>query len=83
VGDVVPGPITPGDDGTEHFSQPLPTVVNIPIGGRALLRISTWMSAIPDLASLESHACHRLNAGCCATRQQQLAYDTIDYVGWR
>ncbi len=27
-------------DGTDHFAQPLPTVINIPVGGRALLRIS-------------------------------------------
>jgi hypothetical protein len=27
-------------DGRVHFSQPLPTLINIPVGGRALLRIS-------------------------------------------
>ncbi|MGH8263479.1 MAG: multicopper oxidase domain-containing protein [Steroidobacteraceae bacterium] len=25
-------------DGTDHFSQPLPTIINIPVGGKALLR---------------------------------------------
>jgi hypothetical protein len=27
-------------DGTNHFSQPLPTIINIPVGGKALLRFS-------------------------------------------
>jgi hypothetical protein len=31
---------TQSTDGTAHFSQPLPTIINIPVGGRALLRIS-------------------------------------------
>jgi FtsP/CotA-like multicopper oxidase with cupredoxin domain len=36
-----PGPMhTQATDGTEHFSQPVPTVINIPAGGRALLRFS-------------------------------------------
>jgi FtsP/CotA-like multicopper oxidase with cupredoxin domain len=40
-GTVVPGPMsTQASDGTNHFSQPLPTVINIPLGGRALLRFS-------------------------------------------
>ncbi|MEO8306485.1 MAG: multicopper oxidase domain-containing protein [Pseudomonadota bacterium] len=35
------GPLhTQASDGTEHFSQPVPTVINIPAGGRALLRFS-------------------------------------------
>src|SRR5689334_21565583 len=41
VGAVVPGPMhTQSTDGTYHSSQPLPTVVNIPVNGKALLRIS-------------------------------------------
>ena len=36
-----PGPMqTMSSDGTMHSSQPLPSVINIPRGGRALLRIS-------------------------------------------
>jgi hypothetical protein len=36
-----PGPMqTMSTDGTMHASQPLPTVINIPAGGKALLRIS-------------------------------------------
>jgi hypothetical protein len=38
---VTPGPMqTQVTDGTSHFSQPMPTIVNIPLGGKALLRIS-------------------------------------------
>jgi FtsP/CotA-like multicopper oxidase with cupredoxin domain len=41
AGDVVAGPMqTQSTDGTLHASQPLPAVINIPVGGRALLRIS-------------------------------------------
>jgi FtsP/CotA-like multicopper oxidase with cupredoxin domain len=41
VGSVVPGPMeTQSTDGTYHSSQPLPTVINIPANGKALLRIS-------------------------------------------
>jgi FtsP/CotA-like multicopper oxidase with cupredoxin domain len=38
---VTPGPLsTQAADGVKHFSQPLPTIINIPSGKRALLRIS-------------------------------------------
>ena len=38
---VTPGPLaTQTTDGTMHFSQPLPSIIKIPAGGRALLRIS-------------------------------------------
>jgi len=41
VGSVVPGPMqTQSTDGTYHSSQPLATVLNIPVNGKALLRIS-------------------------------------------
>jgi FtsP/CotA-like multicopper oxidase with cupredoxin domain len=51
---VVPGPMeTQSTDGTYHASQPLPTVINIPAGGRALLRISDLdVSEYQTLASL-------------------------------
>jgi hypothetical protein len=40
-GEVVPGPMrTQGPDGVERTAQPQATVINIPRGGRALLRIS-------------------------------------------
>jgi hypothetical protein len=35
------GPLsTQASDGTPHFSQPLPALIKIPVGGKALLRIS-------------------------------------------
>ena len=38
---VTPGPLqTMSSDGANHFSQPLPSIINIPAGGKALLRIS-------------------------------------------
>jgi FtsP/CotA-like multicopper oxidase with cupredoxin domain len=51
---VVPGPMeTQSTDGTYHASQPLPTVINIPTNGRALLRISDLdVSEYQTLASL-------------------------------
>ncbi|CAE6744259.1 hypothetical protein R69658_07538 [Paraburkholderia aspalathi] len=40
-------------DGTQHFSQPLPTLINIPAGGKALLRISDLdVTEFQTLASL-------------------------------
>jgi len=37
---VAPGPqATMTTDGTMHYSQPLPSVINIPVGGKALLRM--------------------------------------------
>jgi FtsP/CotA-like multicopper oxidase with cupredoxin domain len=38
---VTPGPLaTQSSDGKVHFSQPLPSIINIPAGGKALLRIA-------------------------------------------
>jgi FtsP/CotA-like multicopper oxidase with cupredoxin domain len=38
---INPNPLsTQASDGTPHFSQPLPTIINIPVNGKALLRIS-------------------------------------------
>jgi hypothetical protein len=38
---VSPGPqATQSSDGKMHYSQPLPTIINIPAGGKALLRIA-------------------------------------------
>ncbi len=48
------GPLqTQSADGVNHFSQPLPTIINIPAGKRALLRISDLdVSEFMTLASL-------------------------------
>src|SRR5207237_1304252 len=38
---VTAGPLeTQSADGVNHFAQPLPSIINIPAGGKALLRIS-------------------------------------------
>ncbi len=40
-------------DGKKHFSQPLPSIINIPVGGKALLRISDLdVTEYTTLASL-------------------------------
>jgi FtsP/CotA-like multicopper oxidase with cupredoxin domain len=51
---VTTGPLeTQSADGVNHFSQPLPAVINIPAGKRALLRISDLdVSEYQTLASL-------------------------------
>jgi FtsP/CotA-like multicopper oxidase with cupredoxin domain len=51
---VTPGPMqTPSSDGQLHYSQPLPAIISIPAGGRALLRISDLdVSEYQTLASL-------------------------------
>jgi len=51
---VHPGPIeTQTTDGANHFSQPLPSIISIPEGGKALLRISDLdVTEYQTLASL-------------------------------
>jgi FtsP/CotA-like multicopper oxidase with cupredoxin domain len=51
---VTPGPLaTQTSDGRSHFSQPLPSIINIPAGGKALLRISDLdVTEFQTLASL-------------------------------
>jgi len=51
---VTPGPLnTETADGRHHFSQPLPSIINIPAGGKALLRISDLdVTEYQTLASL-------------------------------
>jgi hypothetical protein len=51
---VTPGPLdTETADGRTHFSQPLPAIINIPAGGKALLRISDLdVTEYQTLASL-------------------------------
>jgi FtsP/CotA-like multicopper oxidase with cupredoxin domain len=51
---VTPGPLqTQSSDGVNHFSQPLPSIITIPHGGRVLLRISDLnVSEYHTLASL-------------------------------
>jgi FtsP/CotA-like multicopper oxidase with cupredoxin domain len=51
---VTPGPLeTQSADGKNHFSQPLPSIINIPAGKKALLRISDLdVTEYQTLASL-------------------------------
>jgi hypothetical protein len=51
---VTPGPMgTQSSDGRVHYSQPLPAIINIPVGGKALLRIADLsVSEYATLASL-------------------------------
>jgi hypothetical protein len=51
---VKAGPLeTQSSDGTNHYSQPLPSIINIPAGKKALLRISDLdVSEYQTLASL-------------------------------
>jgi len=51
---VTPGPLqTQSADGVDHFSQPLPSIINIPAGKKALLRISDLdVTEYQTLASL-------------------------------
>ncbi|HWI69170.1 MAG TPA: multicopper oxidase domain-containing protein [Nitrospiraceae bacterium] len=51
---VTPGPLaTQTTDGVMHFSQPLPSIINIPVGGKALLRIADLdVTEYQTLASL-------------------------------
>jgi FtsP/CotA-like multicopper oxidase with cupredoxin domain len=51
---VTPGPLqTMSVDGKQHFSQPLPSIINIPAGKKALLRISDLdVTEYQTLASL-------------------------------
>ncbi len=50
---VTPGPMaTQTSDGRVHYSQPLPAIINIPAGGKALLRIADL--AVDEYATLAS-----------------------------
>jgi FtsP/CotA-like multicopper oxidase with cupredoxin domain len=51
---VIPGPIaTQSSDGRVHYSQPMPAIINIPLGGRALLRFADLdVSEYQTVASL-------------------------------
>ena len=51
---VAPGPqATETSDGRMHYSQPLPSIINIPAGGKALLRIADL--DVSEYQTLASH----------------------------
>lgn len=70
---------TQAADGSSHFSQPLPTLINIPLGGKALLRISDLdVSEFQTLASL-GIPMHVIGVNARLLRDMSgsnLAYDT-------
>jgi FtsP/CotA-like multicopper oxidase with cupredoxin domain len=77
---VTPGPMqTQTTDGVQHFSQPLPSIINIPAGKKALLRISDLdVSEYQTLASL-GIPMHVIAINAKLLRDQagnNLAYDT-------
>ena len=77
---VTPGPLaTQSTDGVKHFSQPLPSIINIPAGKKALLRISDLdVTEYQTLASL-GIPMHVIGYNAKLLRDQagnNLAYDT-------
>jgi hypothetical protein len=59
---VTPGPMaTQSSDGRMHYSQPLPAIINIPAGGRALLRIADL--SVTEYATLASLGIPMLEVG--------------------
>src|SRR5882762_9050091 len=77
---VTEGPMmTQTTDGSNHFSQPLPSIINIPVGKKALLRISDLdVTEYQTLASL-GIPMHVIALNAKLLRDQagnNLAYDT-------
>ncbi len=77
---INPNPMsTQAPDGVPHFSQPLPTVINIPAGGKALLRFSDLnVTEMHTLASL-GIPMHVIAQNARLLRDQDghnMAYDT-------
>jgi FtsP/CotA-like multicopper oxidase with cupredoxin domain len=77
---VTPGPLqTVSTDGSKHFGQPLPSIINIPQGKRALLRISDLdVTEFQTLASL-GIPMHVIALNAKLLRDQagnNMAYDT-------
>ena len=69
---VTPGPqATQSIDGRMHYSQPLPAIINIPAGGKALLRIvNLSLSEYSDAGIAWEFPCTRSAStpSCCAIR---------------
>ncbi len=85
---VTPGPLaTQTTDGTMHFSQPLPSIINIPPGGKALLRISdldvTEYQTLASLGIPMTVVGSERQAVARPGRQQPLLQDQLDHPGRR
>ncbi len=78
---------TQSADGVNHFSQPLPSIINIPAGGRALLRISDLdVQEYQTLASLGipmKVIAHQRQAAAGSGGQQHVLQHQLDHAGWR
>ena len=78
AGVVVAGPMqTQSADGTYHASQPLPSIINIPVGGRALLRISDL--SVSEYATLASLGVPMTVVGLNARLLRDLAGNNLYY----
>ena len=78
AGVVVAGPMqTQSADGTYHASQPLPSIINIPVGGRALLRISDL--SVSEYATLASLGVPMTVVGLNARLLRDLAGNNLAY----
>jgi len=75
---VAPGPqVALTSDGKNHFSQPLPSIINIPAGGKALLRISDL--AVTEYATLASLGIRMHVIGYNAKLLRDQAGNNTDY----
>jgi len=78
AGTVIAGPMsTQSTDGTEHASQPVPSVINIPAGGKALLRISDL--SVSEYATLTSLGVPMTVIGLNARLLRDLAGNNMAY----
>jgi FtsP/CotA-like multicopper oxidase with cupredoxin domain len=75
---VMPGPQEAlSSDGKKHFSQPLPSIINIPVGGKALLRIADL--AVTEYATLASLGIRMHVIGYNAKLLRDQAGNNTDY----
>jgi hypothetical protein len=68
---VTSGPMeTQTSDGRNHFSQPLPSIINIPAGGKALCAFPTW--TLPNIRPWPRSAFRCMSSdtmpSCCAIK---------------
>ena len=79
AGTMVPGPMqVQSSDGTFHTSQPMPAVVNIPAGGKALLRISDL--DVTEYQTLASLGIPMHVVGLNARLLRDMAGNNMDYL---
>ncbi len=75
---VNPNPqLTQSSDGRVHYSQPLPSIINIPAGGKALLRISDL--SVTEYATLASLGIPMHVIGYNAKLLRDQAGNNMDY----